>query len=357
MSRAESDRLVSEGRPYTLRMSIPRGEKTVVDDLVYGRVEFDHAQLDDQVLLKSDGLPTYHLANVVDDHLMEITHVLRGEEWLSSTPKHLLLYKAFGWSPPSFAHLPLLLDENRAKLSKRHRAADVAALEQDFLPEAVVNFAAQLGWTPPGSAEVQTPDELAASFEVSALNKGASMVQAVKLEWFNRQHIQRLAATDSGVERLVGIVKPRILKLLETAEPIPERGREPDDAYLRSVVRVAHERMTLLSDVAGPLAYFVAEPRWSEPALLARRAKLRADALEHVRTALRGALDGVGDWDNVADIAKAIDDTLRSGPAPYKDQMLAARFALTGEQVGPSLASIAHVLSRSVTLRRLAIEH
>ena len=155
LSAAEVQEKRAAGIPSVVRLRVPDATTVVIDDVVRGRVEFESAMIDDQVLLKSDGFPTYHLANVVDDHLMGITHVIRGEEWLSSTPKHVLLYQAFGWELPVFAHLPLLLNPDRSKLSKRQ--GDVAVedyMQKGYLPEALLNFIAFLGWNPGDEREI-----------------------------------------------------------------------------------------------------------------------------------------------------------------------------------------------------------
>ena len=166
---------------YDLR--VPIGELVRFNDMIRGDVEFDSKTIDDQVLIKSDGFPTYHLANIVDDHFMRITHVIRGEEWLSSTPKHVLLYVALGWEPPKFAHLPLLLNADRSKLSKRQ--GDVAVedyRDKGYLPDALINFVALLGWNPSATEEIFTIHELIRDFDLERVNKGGAVFGREKLE-------------------------------------------------------------------------------------------------------------------------------------------------------------------------------
>ncbi len=183
LDAAEGATRAAAGVPHVVRLRVPRdGGSTVVRDSIRGRVVFQHSSVDDQVLLKSDGLPTYHLACVVDDRAMRITHVVRGEEWLSSTVKHALLYKAFGWPQPVWTHLPLLLNAKQQKLSKRHDDVSVEHfIAAQYLPEALVNFVAFLGWNPGGEREVYSIDELAAEFNVARCQKSNAVVNIVKL--------------------------------------------------------------------------------------------------------------------------------------------------------------------------------
>lgn len=189
---AEADRRAAAGEPHVIRMFVPTGS-TAVDDVVLGGVTMPHGAVDDQVLMKSDGYPTYHLASVVDDHMMHISHVIRGQEWLASTPKHVLLYKAFGWPTPAFAHLPLLLNTDKSKLSKRHGDAAVEDFQKSgYLPSALVNFVAMLGWTPPDGREIYTElSELVDAFDLTAVHKGNAVVDRARLAHVNAQHIKR----------------------------------------------------------------------------------------------------------------------------------------------------------------------
>jgi hypothetical protein len=191
------------GEPSVVRLAVPLGAATVLQDAVLGEVRFPHAAVDDQVLLKASGWPTYHLACVVDDHLMGVTHVIRGQEWLPSTPKHLLLYAALGWAPPAFAHLPLLLNGDRSKLSKRRGDAaveDYAAA--GFLPEALLGFVATLGWTPPPGLPPTAPlADLAAAFSLGALHRANAVVDRARLEWYNGQHVKAAFREAAGAPR------------------------------------------------------------------------------------------------------------------------------------------------------------
>ena len=198
LKKEESARRVVSGETHVVRMKIPEIPETLVlNDLIRGRVSIETSQTEDQVIVKSDGFPTYHLAVVVDDHLMQITHVVRGEEWLPSFPKHLLLYRYFGWDPPEFAHLPLILNSDRTKLSKRQ--GDVAVedfRDQGFLAETLVNFISLLGWSPADDRELFTLAELIEEFSFGRVNKSGSVFDREKLNWMNQQYIQNLDQQD-----------------------------------------------------------------------------------------------------------------------------------------------------------------
>ena len=226
---------------HVVRLRIPDEGETVVNDIIRGRVSFQSNLLDDQVLIKSDGYPTYHLANVVDDHLMKISHVIRGEEWLPSTPKHILLYKAFGWEPPEFAHLPLLLNEDRSKLSKRQGDVSVEDYQRKgFLPETLVNFTALLGWNPGTDQEIFSLLELIESFSLERVNKAGAVFDLKKLDWMNGHYIKNIsdeAYLQTGLEWLA-------------KENLDAGSREANETIL-AAVRPAVNRFDEIADKAA----------------------------------------------------------------------------------------------------------
>lgn len=194
---AEAEKRIAAGEPYVIRLKLPKQGTVTVWDVIRDNVEFDWSVIDDQVIVKSDGFPTYHLASTCDDHDMEISHVFRGEEWLPSTPKHLFIYDAFGWTPPKFAHLPLLLNRDRSKLSKRQ--GDVAVedyLEKGYLPDALVNFVALLGWNPTADREIYTHDELVRLFDPAKINKSGAVFNIEKLDWLNEHYLRTMPAEE-----------------------------------------------------------------------------------------------------------------------------------------------------------------
>ena len=193
LSKEEIEKNIAEGLPFVVRQNIPNEGTTSFTDVIYGEITVENEELDDMILIKSDGYPTYNFANVVDDHLMGITHVVRGNEYLSSTPKYIQLYDAFGWEPPVFVHLPLITDEEHHKLSKRSGHSSFEdLLEQGFLPECIVNFVALLGWSPEGTEEIFTLDELKKQFDYKRINKSPAVFDMTKLKWMNGEYIKAM---------------------------------------------------------------------------------------------------------------------------------------------------------------------
>ena len=197
LSKEEVEKRVASGEPYVIRQKMPKYGTSIVHDVVYGDIKVDNSVLEDQILLKSDGFPTYNYANVIDDHLMEISHVIRGNEYLSQTPKYNLLYEAFGWTPPTYVHVPMVLGEDGNKLSKRNGDASFMDLYHDgFLPEAVVNYLVLLGWSPTTNEEIYSMDELIKNFDAKRISKSPSNYDLKKLKWFNQKYIKALSDED-----------------------------------------------------------------------------------------------------------------------------------------------------------------
>ena len=213
----EAHKRVETGEPYVIRLKLPKRGTITVFDEIRDDAAFEWEFIDDQVIVKSDGFPTYHLAATCDDHEMEITHVIRGEEWISSTPKHLFIYDALGWTPPTFAHLPLLLNADKSKLSKRQ--GDVAAedyLAKGYLPEALVNFVGLLGWNPEGDRKIYSREELTEAFDLKKINKAEAVFNLEKLNWLNQQYLRSMPQEDSRV-RIHSSQTQRTIMRLPTA--------------------------------------------------------------------------------------------------------------------------------------------
>ncbi|MFH0928131.1 MAG: glutamate--tRNA ligase [bacterium] len=244
LSREDVQAKLALNIPYVVRFAIPKDRAISFEDLVRGQVSFESNTVDDQVLVKSDGFPTYHLASIVDDHLMEITHVLRSEEWLTSTPKHILLYEAFGWKAPEFAHLPQLLNPDRTKLSKRQ--GDVAALDYrdaGYLPEAVINFIALLGWTPEEGREIYSLEELVKLFDICKIAKAGAVFNREKLDWFNGQYLRALDSAELK-RRLQDFAALSKIELID----LDKSFANPELA-----LKAASERAVTLKDVIASL--------------------------------------------------------------------------------------------------------
>ena len=250
LNKKEVEEKLANKDPFVIRLNVEPNHRIIFDDIVRGRVEFDSNNVDDQVLIKSDGYPTYHLANVVDDHLMQISHVIRGEEWLSSTPKHVLLYDSFKWERPVFAHLPLLLNPDRSKLSKRQ--GDVAVEDyrtKGFLKEALVNFVALLGWNAGDDQEFYYMKELIEKFTLERVNKSGAVFDLEKLNWLNAEHLRK-----KSNEELLVILKEEILN---SQFAIPNYS----DSYLLQVIAAMKERVSFVKEYLTKSPYFFEPPK------------------------------------------------------------------------------------------------
>jgi glutamyl-tRNA synthetase len=247
LSRDEQAQKEAAGITPVVRFKTPLSGKTGFNDLIRGEVVFEHTTIDDFVLLKSDGYPTYHLANVVDDHLMAISHVLRAEEWLSSTPRHLLLYRALGFEPPQFAHLPMILGTDRSKLSKRHGAVSITDYrEQGYLAEAMVNFLALLGWSLDDKTELMSRAELVQNFSLERVSRTAAIFNRDKLDWMNGVYIRRLSLEEFTKQAFPFLDKG-----------LPAEVKRPLDIdYVRQIMPLVQERAKKLADVPVLTRFF-----------------------------------------------------------------------------------------------------
>ncbi|MCX6173821.1 MAG: glutamate--tRNA ligase [Ignavibacteriales bacterium] len=249
LSKSKIEENLANKIPFVIRLNVVPNQKIIFDDIVRSRIEFESNNVDDQVLIKSDGYPTYHFANVVDDHLMEISHVIRGEEWLSSTPKHVLLYDSFGWEKPIFAHLPLLLNPDRSKLSKRQ--GDVAVEDyraKGFLREALVNFVALLGWNAGDDKEFYYMNELIENFSLERVNKSGAVFDIEKLNWLNAEHLRK-----KSNDELLTMLRIEILNSQFSTLNLP-------DAYLLKVISTMKERVSFVKEFLSNSPYFFEAP-------------------------------------------------------------------------------------------------
>ncbi len=245
LSEEEVASKIKAGESYVVRLKIPKENKSEFFDVIRGKIEIDLKNIDDQILLKSDKWPTYHLANVVDDHLMDITHVIRGEEWLPSTIKHILIYQFLGWKPPKFVHLPLLLNSDKSKLSKRQ--GDVAVedyLNQGYLPDALLNFIALLGWNPGNDKEIFSKKELIRDFSFKRINKTGAVFNAEKLDWLNGNYIRQMPLDELTKKCIPYLEKFDIMKELK------------DLKWLKKIVSLEQERMKKISEIKDLGSYF-----------------------------------------------------------------------------------------------------
>lgn len=342
LSEPERAHKEAEGIPSVVRFKTPLEGRTAFNDIIWGDVAFEHGNIDDWVLLKSDGYPTYHLANVVDDHLMEITHVLRAEEWLSSTPKHLLMYKALGFEPPHFAHLPMILGSDRAKLSKRHGSVSITDYRaQGYLPEAMVNFLALLGWSLDDKTDILSRDELIASFSLERVSRTGAVFDRDKLNWMNGAYIRGLSTDD---------LTARALPFLEEHLPADINRPLPVE-YIKSIMPLVQERARNLAEVPGMISFFFGGRLEYEPRLLVGKGMDRESSLRALEIS-RKRLENLVSFD-----IATLEGTLRplAEELGLKTGQLfgTLRVAVTGRTIAPPLFDTMSVLGRDRVLERI----
>jgi len=336
LSQDEIQKNLDAKMPFTIRMRVPNQTTISFKDLIRGDVEFESANVDDQVLVKSDGYPTYHLANVVDDHLMKITHVIRGEEWVSSTPKHILLYQDFGWQMPQFAHLPLLLNSDRSKLSKRQGDTEARAYpDKGYLKEAVVNFIALLGWNPGDEREIFTMDELIKEFSIERIHKAGAIFNLEKLNWINTQHIRR-----KSDEEIYEILKPDIDKA--------GYAHFPAEYFLRAI-HLMKERVNFIPEVLTFSSYFFKDPDVFDKDGVKKRWTPEAKGrLEELARRLEEVTDFAHDG-----IEKIFRDYAEELKIKASDLIHPVRLAISGMTLGPGLFDLMAVLGKDTVVKRI----
>lgn len=358
LSEEETQGLIASGMPYVIRFRFPEDEMIEFDDLIRGHVKMNSSLLDDKVLYKSDGMPTYHLANIVDDHLMEISHVIRGEEWLPSCPLHVMLYRAFGWEStmPQFAHLPLLLKpEGSGKLSKRDgdrlgfpvfplqwldpktKETSSGYRESGYLPQAVVNMLALLGWNPGTEQEIFSLEELVEAFSIDRISKHGARFDLEKAKWFNHQYLQKLENASLTEVFL---------------QDLKQRGIECDFAKAETIVGLIKERCSFAKELWDNGDYFFVAPEsYAEKALKKRWKEGTSERMTTIASLLR-------DIENDNWAQKAEDflmDYIKENELNMGQIMNSIRLAVVGDTRGCSMLDIFAVLGKDESLRRISV--
>lgn len=340
LTRSQKAELESKGVVPVIRFKTPLEGQTAFQDLLRGVIVFQNSTLDDFVLLKSDGYPTYHLANIVDDHLMGISHVLRADEWLSSTPRHVLLYQALGWEPPKFAHLPMILGPDRSKLSKRHGATAITEyMEAGYLPEAMFNFLALLGWSLDDKTELMSWEEIAKNFTLERISKNPAVFNKEKLDWMNGVYIRRLTLEE---------FTRRALPFLEKGLP-PSVNRPLDRDYVCRIMPLIQDRARTLGEVADLTEFFFVEELDYEVKLLLGKLT-PADAMKSLQSTIT-RLEGLKAWDAVTleSVIRPIAEVLELKTGVYFGLL---RVAVTGRTAAPPLFQTMEVLGKERCLQR-----
>ncbi len=338
LSKNEIDDKLKSDLTNVVRLNVKPDQPIIIDDLVRGRVEFDSNNIDDQVLIKSDGFPTYHLANVVDDHLMGITHVIRGEEWLSSTPKHVLLYKYFSWEKPVFAHLPLLLNPDKSKLSKRQ--GDVAVedyRDKGYLKEALVNFVALLGWNPGDEQEVFSMEELIDKFTLDRVHKAGAVFNIEKLNWLNAEHLRN---------------KPNDELLLMLKDELSNSNfndKVLDDNYLLLIIEAMKPRVSFVNEFISVCSYFYSEPEEYDENIIKKRWK------EDTPELLNNLRNNIAKLENPdkEDFENALTKTAEELNIGKGKLIHPVRLALSGIGTGPGIYDLLYILGKDKSMERI----
>ena len=334
LSPEEVEAKMAAGESFVIREKLPTEGEIFFYDQVRDKVTFPWDMVDDQVLIKSDGYPTYHLANVIDDHYMQISHVIRGEEWLSSVPKHLFLYEAFGWKPPKMAHLPLLLNADKSKLSKRQ--GDVAVedyLAKGYIPQALVNFVALLGWHAKGDQEIFEPAELIKAFSVKRIGKAGAVFDVEKLQWMNSHYMKNL----------------KLSEIAELARPFVEKAGYDltDQQKYLAAIDFGRERVNLLSELASEIAPFYLtpelQPQFEELA--------QQENSQQIFQFWAEQLSAKNSW-NETEINALIKETTQATGAKGKNLYFPIRLALFGTPHGPEIPLIIEMIGCQAAIAR-----
>jgi glutamyl-tRNA synthetase len=350
----EASRRVSAGEAHVFRFKMPLEGETEIHDAVRGLVSFRNELLDDYVMLKSDGYPTYHLASVIDDHLMETTHVIRGEEWLSSTPKHVLLYQAFGWKVPQFAHMPLLLNPDRSKLSKRQ--GDVAVedyLDKGYLPEALINFVALLGWNPSDENEIYSLEELAKAFELKDVNSSGAVFNHEKLDWLNGKYLRKMPIERLAERAAPFLERAGLIQADGDGWRIVKGGERLTLDELGVLISLERDRVKTLAELPEALEFLFAEV----PEYPAERLCWKTQPAVEASARLTALLETVGAASDTSFDAKELENGVKALIAEQGwgngDTLWPLRVALSGREKSPGPFEIMAVLGKMKVIRRL----
>ena len=337
LSKEEIEEKLAAGVPYVIRQNNPQTGTTTFEDEIYGTIEVDNAELDDMILIKSDGYPTYNFANVVDDHLMGITHVVRGNEYLSSSPKYNRLYEAFGWEVPVYVHCPLITNEEHQKLSKRSGHSSYEDLiDQGFLSEAVINFVALLGWSPADNREIFTLDELVKAFDYHHINKSPAVFDMTKLKWMNGEYMKAM-----DFDKFYEMAEPYIRKVVTK------------DYDLKKIAKLVQSRIEIFPDIADHIDFFEELPEYDIAMYTHKKMKTNAETSLLVLQEILPLLEAQEDYSNDALYAMLSDFVKEKG---YKNGYVLwpIRTAVSGKQMTPGGATeIMEILGKEESLARI----
>jgi len=338
MSAEEIKKRIASGEKCAIRMKMPANREIEFTDIIRGKVRINSNDLDEQVLFKADGFPTYHLAHVVDDHLMKTTYVIRGEEWLPSTPKHLILFEYLGWQAPQYAHLPIILNPDKSKLSKRQ--GDVAVedyRDKGYLPEALINYVALLGWNPGTDQEIFSLSELIKNFSLSRVHKAGAVFDIKKLDWLNGVYIKKLPSK----------------KFVQLSLPFLERrlGELPKDFDVEKILKIEQERVNKLSEVGEGIGFFFVDELDYESELLIWKKSNQESTVKNLEL-LADELNKYSDWSK-ENLEKSLLAFIKSRGLSNGEVLWPLRVALTGLEKSPTPFEVAEILRKDRTIKRV----
>lgn len=342
LTAEERAKYEAEGRKPTIRLKVPQEGQTVVHDLIRGEVVFDNSVLDDFIIVKSNGIPTYNFACVVDDHAMELTHIIRAEEHLSNTPKQIQVYEALGYEPPQFAHVPMILAPDRSKLSKRHGATSVEEFrDQGYLAESIINYLTLLGWSPEGTEEIFDMEKAIKEFTLERVNKTAAIYDVKKLTWINGHYLRELD---------LDYITKQVIPFMIKKEIITEEESKTKYDYIKAVVEISRDRAKTLDELADNIAFFFKDVKEYEEKGV-RKHFNKPNAAELLEKGA-DALEKVDEFnhDNTEQAFRNLTDSLGIKAA---ELIHPTRLAITGRTVGPGLFEIIVLMGKQKTAERM----
>ena len=350
MEASEVQKKLDEWASHTIRLKVPKNQKVSFVDMIRGKIEIDTKDIDDQVLMKSDGFPTYHMAVIVDDHLMEVTHVIRWEEWVPSTPKHVLIYEAFGWEQPVFAHLPLLLGKSKKKLSKREGDVSVESfLEKWYLPEAILNYISLLGWNPKTTEEIFSMNELIERFELKDVHKSGAVFEEERLEWFNTKYMISMD-TETLYNKLMTYLRRYDNEFKEFLE-------SQDQDYVMTILTELKTRLRRLSEFKELTDFFFETPTDTQTELLINP-KMKIPDLETVRKwlELSKAILEKQKWDfeSIDQIKEIFIAEIKAAEMKNGQVLWPVRVALSMKKFSPGALELLYILWREKSIQRIS---
>ena len=338
ISLNEAKERIANGEKFVIRQKMPKEGATSYEDLVYGNITVENSVLEDQILLKSDGYPTYNFANVVDDHLMNITHVVRGNEYLSSTPKYLLLYKAFGWESPVYVHLPHIVKEGGKKISKRDGDSTFMDLYNDgYLPEAIINYLALLGWSPADNQEIFSMDELIEKFDVTRINNSPAVYDVMKLRWVNSHYIKKLT-----IDELLKITRPH----LEEAYDLSNYS----DEFIKELVSLYQNHISYGKEIVEVSTMFFENDFELNEEMTEFMSQ---EGVDNTIKVFKEEIESITDW-KLENIQTAINNVKEKAGVKGKMLFMPIRIKVSGVMHGPELPNTIHLIGKDKILERLS---